>query len=261
MRRPGGVPASASGHIGWPNAENAMTSDAGESGGPEAESVGEPFTFRADGREISIPGAWRYPEGVYVPTASLAFLSEHLADRRSLEERLSQLEQKLRDADPACDHEVLKARALTYRISRLMDEGPEAMAEWLDNLYYNRPLLEVSAEADALSAQLHDYKARLLVTAMEQEVSDLGEQMERALTPCLDVHLADPAIAPLRLDRNRLLVRLYQRATALFIEAPADHPAAGVRKGDLIVNTAILKGEIDAAAALARASNRRSAPQ
>lgn len=230
-----------------------MTPAASDDDDSGADPEGVPFTFQAGGRVIPIPGAWQYPEGVYIPIESLAILTEHLSDRRGLERRLAQLEQKLRDADPARDHEVLKARALTYRLSRLMDQGPEAMAEWLDNLTYNRPLLEARVEGDALTGQLHDCQERLRIAAMEQEASDLAEEMDRTLMPLLDVALMEPAIASLRIDRNRLLVRLYRRAGELFTDAQEEIPALGVRRGELIVNTAILQAEVSAAAALARA--------
>lgn len=237
---------------GEPIAEEAAEPAPTASGDPAAEPAGEPFTFKADGKQFEIPGAMRYPEGVYIPTEAVARLQEHLADRKSLNGRIRQLEQQVQTGDPERHPEVLKARALMTQLGTLMDQGPEAMAEWLDNLQQNRPILEAKAEAAALKRQLEFHTERQKTESSEAEATALADQMDSALSRNLDAVLADPAIAALNLDRNRLQVRLYRMADALFVEADQDYPEAGVRKGDLAINLELLRAEVNDAAALAR---------
>lgn len=222
------------------------------SGDPAAEPAGEPFTFKADGKQFEIPGAMRYPEGVYIPTEAVARLQEHLADRKSLNGRIRQLEQQVQTSDPERHPDVLKARAVMSRLNALMDQGPEAVAEWLDKLEQNRPILERDAEIAALKKEREFHTERQKAETSEAEATALADQMDVALSRNLDVVLADPAIAALNLDRNRLQVRLYRMADALFVEADQDYPEAGVRKGDLAINLELLRAEVNDAAALAR---------
>lgn len=222
------------------------------SGEPAAEPAGEPFTFKADGKQFEIPGAVRYPEGVYIPTESMARLQEHLADGKTLRGRIRALEQERQSWDPERHPDVLRARATMAQLTALMDKGPEAMAEWLDDLERNRPILEAKAEAAALKKQLESHTERQKVEATEAEATALADQMDEALNRHLDILLADPEIASLGLDRNRLQVRLYRMADALFVEADQDYREAGVRKGELAINLDLLRTEVNDAAALVR---------
>lgn len=222
------------------------------SGESAAESAGEPFTFKADGKQFEIPGALRYPEGVYIPTEAVARLQEHLADRKGLNGKIRQLEQEVQNRDPERHPEVLRARATMAQLSALMDKGPEAMAEWLDNLQQNRPILEAQAERDALKKQLALHTERQASETTEAQATELADQMGQALEGHLDALLAEPDIAALNLDKNRLQVRLYRLADALFGEAEQDYRELGIRKGDLTINLELLRAEVNDAAALAR---------
>ena len=235
-----------------PSAAKAAEPASTDSGAPAAEPAGEPFTFKADGKQFEIPGAMRYPEGVYFTPEAILRLQENLADRKGLNDRIRQLENKVQVNDPERHPEVLRARALTQKLNELMDQGPEAMAEWLDNLQQNRPILEANAKAAALEAQLKRYTEQEQTQASEQEATALVDQMDRTLNGHLDAILQDPEIAALGLDRNRLQARLYRLADALFVEADQDYPDAGVRKGDLAINLELLRAEVNDAAALVR---------
>lgn len=235
-----------------PSDDQPPESPADASGESAAESAGEPFTFRADGKEFAIPGAMRYDDGVYIPADAVGKLQEHLADRRGLNDRIRQLEHLAEERNPERHPEVLKARALTQQIQKLMAQGPEAMAEWLDDLERNRPILEARAEAAALKQQLEGYTTRESTAATEQQATQLADEMDRTLGTHLDEILKDPAIASLGLDRNRLQVRLYRMAEQLFGEADRDYREWGIRKGDLTINLELLRAEVNDAAALAR---------
>lgn len=238
-----------------PSADQSAKSEPEASGESAAESAGEPFTFRADGKQFEIPGAVRYPEGVYIPPESIAKLQEHLADRKGLNDRIRQLEQQAQnpDAEVVSRHpDVLRAKATLQKLNELMDQGPEAMAEWLDNLQQNRPILEANAKAAALEAQLRRFTERESGETTERQATELAGQMDQTLTLHLDEVLRDPAIAGLNLDRNRLQVRLYRMAEQLFGEADRDYRELGIRKGDLTINLELLRAEVNDAAALAR---------
>lgn len=235
-----------------PSATGTPESAPDASGESAAEPAGEPFTFRADGKSFEIPGAVRYPEGVYVPTEAVAKLQEHLADRKGLNDRIRQLEAQVQERDPEKHPAVLRANAITAKINALMDQGPEAMAEWLDNLQQNRPILEAQAEAAALKKQLESYTTRESTAATEEQATALADQMDQTLNQHLDVVLQDPEIAALGLDRNRLQVRLYRLAESLFGEADRDYRELGIRKGDLTINLELLRSEVQDAAALVR---------
>lgn len=226
-----------------------------------AEPAGEPFTFKADGKQFEIPGAVRYPEGVYFPPESVARLQEHLADRRGLNGRIRQLEEQVQTRDPERHPEVLKAKALMSQLSTLMDQGPEAMAEWLDNLQQNRPVLEARAEAAALKQQLALHTERQSRESTEAEATTLADQMDQTLSGHLDAILAEPEIAALGIDRNRLQVRLYRVAESLFVEADQDYPQVGLRKGDLAINLELLRAEVNDAVTLAREYQGRASAQ
>lgn len=98
----------------------------------------------------------------------------------------------------------------------------------------------------------HPRTARTTLTPEDHELAEMEAEMDRALLPCLDMILREPAFATLRLDKNRIRVELYKRAAEVFSDATEDNPSLRIRKGDLLVDSAIVRAEVNTAATIAR---------
>jgi hypothetical protein len=205
---------------------------------------GEPFTFRADGREVTVPGALKYEHGIYVPAdAWNGVVQQHLADRGVWQQQRQAYEQQIAQLDPQAHPVVLQAQATVQAFKELLDKGPLEVAKWLDQFERNRPLLEVQIQNQALSAQL-EARTRGHV---QQEQEQLVQQVADALPGYLEQHIEalisqTPELAALKGSAGKLREALWPYAQMLFIEAPPDRdlPEHGLRRGQIGVNRAVL---------------------
>lgn len=235
-------------------------------------SGGEPFAFRADGREVQVPGALKYEHGTYIPAASWATVQRHLADREAISAQLRQKDQQIASLAPDQHPDVIRARETLKAMSGLLDKGPAEVATWLDQFATNRPLLEAQIQNQVLQAQLQARQQQSTETEREQAQQWYAQHLPGYLQQNIDWAIqSDPALAELAGMGDQLRDAFWPLAPQLFVEVDRDYPEHNLRRGQLTVRHDVLKTlltqrasqraevkKLEAAAKLNQAATRRA---
>lgn len=118
------------------------------------------FSFRADGKPVTIPGSKVTAEGAFIPREHLADLqrlaSHGIVYQGSFRQKLEQSAREVAEAKSEIHGEVEQAKHFLSFFADLLDKqdrGEPAIEEWLDDFRQNRTKLEADAtlaEAKAL---------------------------------------------------------------------------------------------------------------
>jgi len=200
-----------------------------------------PFNFRVDGANVAIDGAWVNPNGdIVIPrrTWETDIRPRWIANRGGWEQRERGYTEKIRTLESSQSAKEQQAEAVLQQLDSLMQKGPDAMAQWLDNYERNFPLLKAEAEKAALQRQL-DSKAELESRRSEEDRRQQEiPRMQNDLAGSLEGLLKDPRFAVLSgtNDENVALLRdLWQNhADAFFWRADRDYPEYGVPRGTMV---------------------------
>jgi multidrug efflux pump subunit AcrA (membrane-fusion protein) len=161
------------------------------------------------------------------------------ADRDTLfqqhQQEVNRLQQEVDRRDPERHPEVIQSRVTLQKFRELMDQGPAAVAEWLDNFSVNRPLLEAEIRAQTLQAQLEarqqqstQYEQEQVIARVSQELPGYVEQNIAALIS------QTPELASLKGSEKKLVEQLWPYIGSLLWEADRDYPEYGVRQGQIV---------------------------
>lgn len=203
---------------------------------------GESFAFRADGREVPVPGALKYPHGIYVPNEAWTTVQRHLADREAFNGQLRHKDQQIAALDPDRHPDVIKGRESVKAMAALLDKGPEEVAKWLDNYAINRPLIDAQIEKATLEARLQSYTQQQTTAQTEQAAKDLAERLPVQLRQTMDAVIqSTPEFAELASMGEKLFEKLWPFAEHLFLELDRDVPEYNLRKGQVIVRQDVLR--------------------
>ena len=201
---------------------------------------GQPFRFRADHREVEVPGALEYEHGIYVPKEAWnGVVSRHLADRDTLfqqhQREVNRLQQEVEIRDPDKNPRVIEAGVTLQKFRELMDQGPEAVAQWLDNFAVNRPLLEAEIRAQTLQAQLEARQQQSTQYEQEQLVAQVTERLPGYVEENISALISQtPELASLKGSEKKLVEQLWPYIGSLLWEADRDYPEHGVRRGQIV---------------------------
>jgi hypothetical protein len=217
------------------------------------------WSFKADGREVTVPGAKVTADGILIPKdAWQRTVQPHLADRAAWNAQVQEFrrtEAGLREQVEAVEKgqhpAIVRANAVTAKFTELMDKGPEAVAEWLDNFQQNRPILEANARAAAAEAEREQYKSRISQADQERQQAALEPQKRTAVEQQVTALLASADYKDLGLDSQRIVQRLLKDPRT-YVTADRDYPEFGLRRGELAVDVARVQEEISDLAEQAR---------
>ncbi len=179
--------------------------------------------------------------GVWIPTDQLGRLQGHLADRNLYQQRHAEYDRKLAEMDPTKNDTVLRAQHILATLGKLMDDGPEAMAEWLDDLATQRPILEAQAAQAAAEAALQARQTGYDTAEQQRQVEQLAPQMETATRNAIGQLMQAEEMKGLDAEAFYSRIRRYDRN--LFFVAEQDDPANGIQKGQVCINLEFLEQE------------------
>lgn len=205
----------------------------------------EPFAFTADGTKVAVTGATVAPDGtITMPRDTWnRVVQPHLADRRQWQLKEQSYRQQIEERDPAQNAEVLRARAILGTLTALMDQGPEKMAEWLDDFERNRPILQAQAETAVLKAQYEAQQSRLTEVDQREFRNQQEPLMRQGLEREVQAQLAaDPSLAGLL--QGPLVERLMRNMQQTFVVADRDYPEYGISRGEIALNLAYIRSEV-----------------
>lgn len=198
---------------------------------------GQPFRFRADHREVEVPGALEWDHGIYVPKdAWNGVVSRHLADREQVYQTVTGLQRQVEELQPDRNPEVLQARVTLQKFLELFDSGPEAVAQWLDNFAVNAPRLQAEIQAQTYQQQLQLRQQQSTLQDQEYMAQQLTGQLPGYLEQNIEALIGQvPELGELKGSTKQLREQLWPFARALFWEADRDYPEHGVMRGQIVV--------------------------
>lgn len=213
------------------------------------------FRFKADRQEWQIDGSRVDAQGLHIPTEHIPMVQELLAEgvahRGSFQQELArrdtmirQLQQDNQKAASGRSEKEVQAETILTHFARLMDEGPEAVIDWLDNLQQNRPVLEAEAKAAALQYRLQQLEAANQPS--EPSPEEILPQLDNALREHL-VTTGDGEFKGILSDED--LGRAYQHLwdtvrERVFYRAVDDIPELGVSRGEIIIDADFVKSQL-----------------
>lgn len=205
---------------------------------------GQPFTFRADGRDFAVPGALRYDHGLYIPTAAWDTVQKQLADREAITAQIRQRDARIAELNPEHNPVVLQNQAALAAFNELLQKTPQEMAEWLDNYEINKPLLLAKVQNEALTAQLNLQKQQGSQQEFEQRSRAVAAELPGYLQKHIDYLVdTDPELKDLKGGAEQLVAAYWPLRQQLFVEAPDDRglPEYGLGPGQIGVNREALR--------------------
>lgn len=202
----------------------------------DAEGTPYPeWSFRADRQTISIPGSAVGEEGVFIPKGQLErvqqLLAEGQAHRGSWRSREQAYQQEIDRLKTAQDEEVARARAFNEGLLELMQQGPEAMASWLDDYQTNFPRFMAEAEKRALEGRLAAQQEQLDEWAAEREAERVEPLATDALNTLLDQMAARYGVR----QRDAMAARIRDRLLDQVFYEVSDRPY--LEPGEVLVAT------------------------
>ena len=267
---PAAQPRDESGRFA-PKPGETPSAPPGEPAAPSAEAPpAQPseFTYRADGADYVVEGSRVYPDGsVWLPAPVIedlkAIVAEGIAHRGSWREREAEYQRQVEAVQQDAVQQIAAARQESERakvtldaLDQLRRQGPEKVAEWLDNLDRNWDLLMARAENQLLRNQYEQAQASTAGYAVEQQAQQMVPQLETTLRQSLSALVARPEYRGL--DADQMFTRLVQRdLDRIFFEA--DEQTArhlNVPVGYPLVNYDVIEEAVRADADLLRQVSR-----
>ena len=197
-----------------------------------------------------MPGAVEYDHGIYVPKQAWnEVVSRHLADRDALYQdfqgQYGSLQRQIEDGShPAIANHprVLQADQTIAALHTLFDQGPEYVAQWLDNFAVNRPVLEAEAKAKALEAQLQARTQQVSQAEQEQQVEAIRRELPNYIKQNVTALISQvPELKDLAGAEDQLLETLWPYAKSFLWEADQDYPQYGVSRGQIVARREALE--------------------
>lgn len=179
-----------------------------------APTATDSFTFRADGKDITIPGAKQYGTGrvTFTKEGFAALQRDYIAHREGINQRLGSLKQReeaarqqvetLRQQRSAGE---VKANLLTDKILEARNAGPEAFATLMQSLYDELPTLLARAEADHWKRE-----AERATTPPPPNWEQAEPTFWPALRDAFDGELAKPEFAVLKDKADEVFAELQE---------------------------------------------------
>lgn len=221
-----------------------------------------PFTFRADGREISIPGSDTGPDGVFIPSQHIPeiqnILAEGMAARGSVRQRLSEAAQQVQAEKQRADASEARSQQILAHIEGLVEQSQTAfssgdvnailqspLGQWLYGVTTNWPVLKAQAQAKAVEMQnaaerkqLEDYRRReaeaqlrpMKQQTLQSALRQFGQGLDAGVLQALERELGDPSMDG-----------------SVFVRAPYDDPASGIKAGEVVIDFNVVQRAVNIA--------------
>jgi transposase-like protein len=236
--------------------EKPATTEAAAPGEEEEEPELE-FSFRADGQPVTIKGSKITKDFVMIPRNNMAdvqrLLSHGVTYQGSFRQRLTESARAVAEAKAEVQEDVIRAKATLEFIAKKLDEGPDAVQDWLDEFQQNRVKLEAEATlAVAKAHREHKPVGDVQAPGFEEEVNEFSAGVDREeMVNTLSADLV--AFVPAALRELQIRGLTGDEVGALISElsdpdeidryfgiAGEDMPEFGVTKGQVVRKDAVI---------------------
>jgi hypothetical protein len=253
----------------------AQASEAGEpapeSGEPqptEAEVAepepDEPFVYRADGQEITVPGSDTGEDGVFFPTAVVPEIQQLLAAGRfwlgTGQGRMAQAAQQVQAARQEVEASKQESQHVLAHLEGLIEQSQAALdsgdwnqiaqsplANWLFGVSRNWPVLKAQAQAKAIEMQNAAERQQLEAYRAQERLAAMRPFMQQSLHTAVERFGTDAGLAPeIRAQVEKQLDNPAWQSQ-VFIAAPYDDPGGQFRRGEAVINYGLVRQAVDMA--------------
>jgi hypothetical protein len=242
-------------------AQPAAGAPAGQAAEPAVEAPVLELSFRADGKPVTIPGSKLTDDGAFIPKDYLPevqrLLSRGVTYEGSFRQRLETANAEVARVKSEVHREIEESKAFLTFFADLLERGPVAVQDWLDDFEKNKPQLEAEAKiayAEALTAAKQNPAAPAKVEGFDDDQEDdflAGvdrDEMMTQLSNVLGQNLREVIVTNgIRGLSDADVNRLHQAIASdpeemerYFAIANEDIPDMKVAKGDVLVRQAAL---------------------
>jgi hypothetical protein len=215
----------------------------------EEELPDEPFAYRADNQDFSVPGSAVGEDGVFIPAAEVPQVQQLLSAGKaafgSVRQRLSDAAQREQVAMDRATAAEAQAQQILAHFETLIEKGQ--VQAWLENVQQNWPILKAEAKAKAVELQNQSTAKRLQEYEAREQQTRLQPLIEQTLQQSVWTQGRE-----LGLD-DRTIQAVFERLKApeqrdlLVVSAPFDDPSGGFRKGESVMNHSLVRGALELA--------------
>ena len=224
------------------------------------------WQFQSEGQPFGLDGALKGEDGVFIPEPQRTraeelirhgllyegrvqrWLSDRDQERQHLEGRLTAAESRIQAAEAEKQHVLGHFEQLIEASAIQIEQGVEVkdtpLGQWLLRATINWPVLKAQAEARGIELRSQATESELRTIRERQQEAEQEPLMLEALSDWV-LHYGQQA----GLDRP-VLEQIYadlqqpQFRSQLFVRAPRDDVRAGIRKGELVINHAVVEQEL-----------------
>lgn len=214
----------------------------------------EPVKYRADGQDLEIPGSAVGSEGAFIPAAQLPevlqLLSAGKAAFGSVRQRLSEAADQVKTANSRAEAAEAQAQHLLAHFEQMVESGQ--MGQWLEAVQQNWPILKAEAKAKAIEMQNKANADRLKQYEQREEQARLRPLMDSALERSVMQRGQALGLQPDDLAEVHRALKAQHMENLVFVRAPYDDPASGIRQGELVIDYSVVDAELQRAASWAK---------
>lgn len=209
---------------------------------PPTES---PYAFKADGKELSIPGAVKLANGdLRIPATSLNHLQRHLADRGEWQRVLTERQRTESDLRTQVDTAKQTNVGLLERFQQMLDlaaTDPDGLIAYALKAREELPRYVQQQQERQRDSETEQLRQRLAEVELERNLPQLEPVWRENVAQRVAALLGqDPTLADL--DASTLAAAVWEdrHHAGLLVRAPADDPSGAFKKGDVAVDLRVL---------------------
>lgn len=178
-------------------ADSPAPTDATPAPIPPTIDPGTPFSFKADGKTVEVPGAVVRGDVVEIPKAAWdSTVQKHLADRVTVQRQLAQADQRIKAAEASRSDKERLAGAMLDQVKGLFTiEDDEKFADAMFRARQNFPLALKDAELAATKSRLEERERQDQEAHQAQAAEAAPAAIKHWISEALQVALTQPEFA------------------------------------------------------------------
>lgn len=229
---------------------------------PAAAPKGEPLVITASRKQYTIEGVEQRPDGLLIPATAMERVTQMM--RRALDAetevlpRMNRAERRVRELEAQVAQKSpreVESETLLTELDRLLDQGPEAVAAFLEDYDRQRPILRAKAMEAAATHRIQQIE-RAAQPDPEEYIADAErDAVQRVDTMVREIVTTAGLAAE---DAQFLTDRYRQRLAAYVVRVPRDMPELGLRAGQLALKEQELVADLQYEAGMRADAKRRA---
>lgn len=234
-----------------PSGEPAEVPPEPPPGEPEVVEPDVPASYRADGQEQEIPGSAVGDDGVFIPTEQwqrevVPLLAAGRQAQGSFRQRLSEASQREQSAVKRAEAAESQMQHILGQFETMVEKG--TIGPWLEQVAQNWPILKAEAKARGLELQQQAERQELEQFREQQRMAQLRPVMDQTLEQNVLRYGLQAGLDEAGMTEVYSILHSPRMESVVFVKAPYDDPAAGIRQGELVIDYGVIENAVRLAA-------------